>query len=492
MGDDTQGAGTTEGTTLTEEAGPRPADQVGGLDAMFLNCETPTMHMHVCGLLILDPSETHVADPYSAIRKMLETRLPGIAPMRRRLVTVPFNLGRPYWVEEAEIDIDRHFQRVTVDAPGDDRALAAMAGRFASVALRRDRPLWEMLFVEGLADGKVALLAKMHHSSIDGVSGANLLGSLFDLTPEGVESEVEVRPTPTVAPRPLEMTGRALLDRLETPVEIAKLIPSTVASVVSGVWRMTTRKDKKGSGAVPFSAPRTSFNSAITADRSVAYVNVSLAEVKAVRAAFSCTVNDVITAIVAGTLRRYLSDNDELPERTLIAAEPVSVHGQVGDMAGNTKVSVMFSTLATDIEDPILRLQVIAEGNRRAKEIQSLVGADTLMQLTEHLWPNWIALGARLYSSLDLADHHPVVHNLILSNVPGPPIPLYLAGARLVGVYPLGPLMDGAGLNVTALSEEKRIGFGFIASPQLVPDLWSMADLVPGALAELVERIPAA
>jgi WS/DGAT/MGAT family acyltransferase len=489
MTDETHGA---DQARSAEDEGPQPAELVGGLDAMFLNTETPTMHMHVCGVLILDPGETGVADPYSAIRKMLEARLPAIPPMRRRLVTVPFNLGRPYWVEEANLDVDRHIQRVTVDAPGDDHALAAMAGRFASTALRRDRPLWEMLFVEGLAEGKVALLAKMHHASIDGVNGANLLGSLFDLTPEVQELVIEEPPVTTVAPRPLEMTGRALLDRIEGPIAIARLVPSTVGKLAGGVFRMVTRQEKKGAVAVPFSAPRTSFNASITANRSVAYVNVPLSSVKAVRKAFTCTVNDVITAIVGATLRRYLDDRDELPERPLLAAEPVSVHDQTADLAGNTKVSVMFSTLATDIEDPVLRLQVIAEANKRAKEIQSLVGADTLMTLTEHLWWNWVSLGARLYSSLGLADRHPVVHNLILSNVPGPPIPLYLAGARLVGVYPLGPIMDGAGINVTVLSEEDRIGFGFIACPDLVPDVWSMAELVEGALAELVERIPAA
>ncbi len=485
-------ASSEHGANGADPGHERQAEQVGGLDAMFLNCETPTMHMHVCGLLILDPSVTGVTDPYGAIHKMLEARLPGIPPMRRRLVTVPLNMGRPYWTEEAAIDLDRHLRRVKVDPPGDDRALGALAGSFASTPLRRDRPLWEMLFVEGLAGGKVALLAKMHHSSIDGVSGANLLGALFDLTPDGQTLEVVEPPAPTVVPRPLEMTRRAILERLSDPVEIAKLIPSTIASVVSGAWRMATRREGKGTVAIPFSAPRTSFNATLTAERSVAFVDVSLARVKEVRAAYGVTVNDVITALVAGALRRYLAGRGELPERPLLAAEPVSVHGQTADLAGNTKVSVMFSSLATDIEDPSLRLQVIAEANRRAKELQSLVGADTLMQLAEHFWLNGVALGARLYSSLNLADHHPVVHNLILSNVPGPPVPLYLAGTQLVGVYPLGPLMDGAGLNVTALSEENRIGFGFMACPALVPDVWSVALEIPGALDELVEGQPAA
>ena len=462
--------------TAPTHAHERQAEQVGGLDAMFLNCETPTMHMHVCGLLILDPSVTGVADPYGAIRKMLESAPPGISPMRRRLVTVPLNLGRPYWTDEATIDLDRHLRRVTVDPPGDDRALGALAGSFASTPLRRDRPLWEMLFVEGLAGGKVALLAKMHHSSIDGVSGANLLGSLFDLTPEGQTLELARAPRPTVVPRPLEMTRRAILERLSDPVEIAKLIPSTIASVVSGAWRMATRREGKGPMAIPFSAPRTSFNATLTAERSVAFADVSLSRVKEVR-----------RRLRRHRQRRHHGPGGRcappLPGRAGRAARapPAGRRAGLGPRAdrrawpATPRCRSCSATLATDIDDPSLRLQVIAEANRRAKELQSMVGADTLMQLAEHFWLNGVALGARLYSSLNLADHHPVVHNLILSNVPGPPVPLYLAGTQLVGVYPLGPLMDGAGLNVTALSEENRIGFGFMACPALVPDVWSVA-----------------
>jgi WS/DGAT/MGAT family acyltransferase len=495
MSDDAQQmvnrAGSGNGASAADARPARPAEQVGGLDAMFLTCETPTMHMHVCGLLILDPTATGITDPYKAIRAMLEARLPSIPPMRRRLVTVPFNLGRPYWTDVTDIDLDHHLQRVTVDPPGDDRALAALVGRFASTPLRRDRPLWDLLFVEGLAGGKVALLAKMHHSSVDGVSGANFLGSLFDLDPEGRTLEAGQARTPTVVPPLLEMTGRALLEWLENPVEIAKLIPSTVASVVRGAWRMATGHEGNSATAIPFSAPRTSFNATVTAERSVAFIDVSLARVKEVRAAYGVTVNDVITALVSGALRRYLDGRGELPDRPLLAVEPVSVHRQTPGLTGNTKLSIMFSSLATDIEDPVERLGTIAEANHLAKELQSMVAADTLMQLTQHLWLNAVALGARLYSALSLADHHPVIHNLILSNVPGPPAPLYLAGARLVGVYPLGPVLDGAGLNVTALSEEDRIGFGFIACPTLVPDVWSLAEEIPRALDELVERRPA-
>src|ERR1019366_2292454 len=158
-------------------------EQLGGLDAAFLSCETPTMHMHVCGLLVLDTSTMGAGDPYERIRAMLEDRLPAIAAMRHTLATVPLNVGRPFWVDDAELHIDRHLRRVRLAAPNDDRSLAELAGEFASTQLRRDRPLWEMLFVDGLPDDQVALLVKMHHATIDGITGANLMGELFDLAP---------------------------------------------------------------------------------------------------------------------------------------------------------------------------------------------------------------------------------------------------------------------------------------------------------------------
>ena len=470
--------------------GPRPSDQLGGLDSLFLSCETPTMHMHVCGLLILDPVATGVTDPYEKVRAMLEERLPSIAPMRHRLAYVPFGLGRPFWTDDPELHLDRHLTRVTLDPPGDEQQLAELAGSFASTQLRRDRPLWEMLFVDGLEGGRVALMVKMHHSTIDGVTGANIMGDLFDLTPEPRPFRPHAEHAPVPVPNPFLLAARALRERVEEPAVILKLIPKTIGKVGDAVWKMVTRTSDGISMAVPFKAPRTSFNASITARRAVAFVDIPLERVKAVKLAHGVKVNDVLTAVVGGALRQYLTARGELPDRPLVAAEPISVHAATSAMAGTTKVSVMFSTLATDVIDPIERLHVIAAANRKAKEFQSMVGADTLLQWAEHLWPNGLALGARVYSRLHGADHHPVVHNLILSNVPGPPIPLYLAGSRLVGIYPLGPVMDGAGLNVTVLSEEDRVGFGIIACTDLVPDVWALARAIPMALAEIAGLQP--
>ena len=449
------------------------------------------MHMHVCGLLVLDPSTMPGGYSFDRIRQMLVERHPLMPSMSRKLAVPPFNLGRPYWVKDPDFDIDYHLRRIGVPAPGGDRELAEVAADIASRPLDRSRPLWEIWVVEGLAEGNVALVAKMHHATIDGISGANMMMYLFDLEPQPAAPPPVPEDTGAERmPGELELFGRGALETLARPVEIARLLPGTALRV--GRAALTTGRRRNQGLATPFTAPRTSFNAAITPHRVIAFTEVKLDDVKAVKDACGVKVNDVVTAVVSGALRRYLEDRDELPEKSLISAIPVSVHDETSVSEGMTKLSIMFSSLMTEVDDPRQRLAAIAETNDQAKELYKMVGADTLMQWAEHAAPNTFSLAARLYSSLRLSERHPVVHNLIISNVPGPPVPLYMAGARLVGLYPLGPIMDGAGLNVTVLSNEDRIGFGFIACRELVPELWELADAVPEALAELVAAADAA
>jgi len=467
-------------------------EQLAGLDAMFLYGETPSMHLHVCGLVVLDTSTMPGGYNFETIRQMLIHRMPKIPAARNLLTHVPFGIGRPFWFDDPHLDIDRHLHRVALPPPGDDRTLATLVGDIASWPLHRDRPLWEMWVIEGLGDDRIALAVKMHHSTIDGVSGANVMGQLFDLEPTAaLAPDDSVQHEPNHAPGAATLFAHALTRRLAQPWELATLLPTTAIRVASTAWRLARGSSSGASAAAPFSAPRTSFNGSISPRRSVAFVDIPLADVKLVKSALGVTVNDVLTTVIGGALRRYLDDRGELPDHPLLAATPISVHDQVSRQ-GSTKVSVMFSKLATDTKDPIERLRVIAEANVQAKEIHRLVGADTLLRWAEHFPFHAIGMGARLYSSLHLSEHHPVVHNLILSNVPGPPIPLYLAGARLAGLYPFGPIMDGAGLNITVLSQEDRVGIGLISCPELMPRIWDLADAVPDALAELVSAVRAA
>jgi len=463
-------------------------EQLGGLDAAFLYCETPNMHMHVCGLLALDPSTMPGGYAFEAIEETLLERLVHIPAMRRRVAFVPFNLGRPFWVEDEELRLDRHVHRLSVPPPGDPPALASLASQIASRPLPRDRPLWEMWVLEGLSDGNVAVLFKMHHSTIDGVSGANLMGRLFDLQPDAA---LEAAPQPVRRarrPTQAELLGRTMTQHLMAPLDMARLLPETAARMGSILCGAVRRSTGQAVTILPFTAPRSSFNVSVTPARSVAFTDVLLDDVKMVKNSFGVTVNDVVTAVMGGALRSYLLARGEPVDRSLIAAEPVSVHGQA--TGGNTtEVSVMFATLGTNVEDPVERLQLVASANTRAKEIHKMVGADVLLQWSSHFWMNGFGLGARMYSGLHMAEHHRVIHNLILSNVPGPPFPMYLAGARLAAAYPLGPITDGAGLNVTVLSQENRIGFGIVTCPDFVPRVWDLAHAIPEALRELLSTV---
>ena len=456
------------------------------------------MHMHVCGLLVLDPS-TMAGEPYDCIRSMLLAAVPQVALMRKRLATVPFGIARPFWVDDVDFDIDRHLHRVQLGPPGDDRSLAGVVGDVASVPLPRDRPLWEVWLIEGLAEGRVALLAKMHHATVDGIEGVAVMGRLFDIrASEDAAAEPVVRrlgPGPGGDWRPrrppgrLELLRRGLSGRFGDSLEVARLLPATAGRLGATVWHARTRRDSGPAAVGPFTAPRTSFNATLTPRRSIAFTDVALADVKLVKEAFGVKVNDVVTAVVGGALRRYLVDRGELPERPLIAAAPMSVHGRTGAMKGVTKLSVIFSTLGTEIEDPVERLRAVAAANVRAKEISQAMGADTFTRWAGQAWPNALSLGARMYSGLRVANHHSVVFNLVLSNVAGPPVALYLAGARVEATYAFGPITDGAGLNLTVISTADRVGVGIVACTDLMPDVWDLASVVPGALDELTAAV---
>ena len=459
--------------------------RLGGLDSAFLIFETSTMHMHVGGLMLVDPSTASKPYSFEDYRAYIERRLPRVPGFRRKLATVPLNLSRPVWVEDPDFDLDFHLHRTTVAAPGGDRETADVVADILSRKMDRSRPLWEMWVVEGRADGLIGVVSKVHHSTVDGITGANMMAELFDLEPDPPAEEPIVDDwEPERAPSEVELLGRALVEVAARPLSVAKLLPSTVV----GIGKLANWRFRGAAGMpAPLRAPRTSFNATITSHRIVAYTDVALDDIKEIKNAFGVKVNDVVIAVCSGALRKYLADRDELPDRSLIASIPISVHDRSEDVVGTTKVSMMFSSLASDIDDPEERLRHIAATNEGAKEDHELVGASTLQNWAQHAAPNTFSLAARMYSSLRLADRHPVVHNLIISNIPGPPIPLYFNGARLVVLHPLGPIMDGAGLNVTVLSNQDKIGFGFIACKELMPELWDLADAIPGAIDELVE-----
>jgi diacylglycerol O-acyltransferase / wax synthase len=439
-----------------------------GLDAGFLYMETPTLHMHTLKIAVLDPSTSPGGYSFARVKDELGKRLHLLPPFRRRLAEVPFNLGRPVWIEDPDFDLDAHVHRIGVPSPGSMRELGQLVGDIASTPLDRRRPLWEMWVAEGLEDGLVAGITKMHHVAIDGVTGADLMANLFDLSPEVEEKRPPEDWEPERAPSDMQLLAGVLARRARQPIKLARTVVRTGEALVNVI--NNRRAPNALPAALPFTAPTTPFNGAITPHRSVTFSRASLDDMKFIKRTFGVTVNDVVLGACTISLRNWLIAQRALPDQPLIVSCPVSVHGDER-IEGTNKVSSMFVTLPVQLADPVEQLATIHEVTKGAKEIHNAMGADMLSGLAEFLPPRLLNQATKFYSRHNLADRHRPIHNLIVSNVPGPPIPLYCAGARVVASYPLGPIMEGAGLNITVLSNMGNVDFGALACREMVPDL---------------------
>lgn len=460
--------------------------RLSGLDSDMIYGETPSCHLHVSALLILDPSTAPSRFGIEEWRRLVASQLEHVPPLRERLLEVPFGIDRPLWVEDPHFDLERHIRRVAVPAPGGARELAALVGDLSGYKLDRNGPLWEMWFIEGVEKDRIAVLTKVHHACVDGVAGAMMLGRLFTNEPQAAPA------TPAAAPRAeaealpseLALFARGLGSLALQPLRVAATLGRTAASLRKVLRQRQSRRGD--SPPLPFQAPRTSLNGPITAHRSFAFTSVPLSDVKAVKKAFGVTVNDVVLAVCAGALRRYLRSRGELPSHPLIAAIPVSMRsGEELSSFGNI-VSGMFATLATDIEDPVERLRTVARGTQSAKELHASGIEDAVMEWASLPRPAAVALAVRFFTWLHVSERLPPIFNLLVSNVTGPPTPLYAAGARLLACYPMGPLIDQIALNLTVFSYVDSVGFGFLACPEVVSDVWAIADGVDASLSELV------
>ena len=469
-------------------------ERLSGLDSAFLSMETPAMHLHVAIAAVIDPTTMRTPYAFDDLKAFVARRLMAQPVFRRRVVEVPFQLNHPIWVEDPHLDLDYHVRRHALPAPGGPRELTDLTGAIVGVPLDRSRPLWEIHVVEGLHDGNVALVGKIHHAAVDGVSGAELFVHLFDLTPDaagdghgepdgtGVSAAAPV--TAERIPSDIELVGHALVSQVRRTVSLPALVGRTVRTVTHLVNRH--RDPATVVGAVPLRAPRTPWSGAITPHRAIAFARVRLSDIRRVRSAFDVKVNDVVLAVVSGATRRYLEARGALPDEPLVGMCPVSVRAEDEHGRQDNRVSAMFVHLRTDIDDVADRLRAITRTTRGAKEDHHAIGARLLQNWAEHAAPNTFALASRLYSRLNIADRHPPIYNVVVSNVPGPDFPLYLDGGRLVAAYPMGPVMEGAGLNVTVLSYMDNVDFGFLAAAELVPDVWDLADHVDAAMAELL------
>jgi WS/DGAT/MGAT family acyltransferase len=458
-------------------------ERLSGLDASFLYIETSTQPLNVCSILELDTSTTPGGYTFDRLRDELALRIKAMPEFRVRLADSQLNLDHPVWVEDKDFDVTRHLQRIRLPSPGGRQELAEVCGHIASLPLERSKPVWEMWVLEGVADtnayegGTLAVMTKVHHAAADGVTGARLLSRLCSIEPDSPPPDPVDGPGDAGA---LEIAASGLVTFASRPWRLASALPATVSTIVK-----TLRRARSGLAmAPPFAAPPTAFNASVTTHRNIALAELKLDDVNSVKNRFNVTVNDVVMALCAGVLRRFLLDRGELPDRSLVAMVPVSVH-EKSDRPGRNQVSGMFCRLQTNIKDPAERLWAIARANSIAKDHSSAIGPTLLQDWTQFAARAPVGVVMQLIANTPLTEHP--VHNLIVSNVPGPQITLYFLGARVEAMYPLGPIFHGSGLNITVMSLTGKLDVGIVSCPDLLPDLWELADGFSLALDELLE-----
>ena len=425
--------------------------------------------MHVGSVLVFEGSMSF-RDFYDT----MASRIHLVPRLRQRLVMVPFSIGKPYWVDDPAFNLDMHLQHVALPSPGNWKELRRLAARIFSTPLDRARPLWEMTFVEGLDNipqvppGSVATINKIHHAAIDGVSGSDMMGILLDMTKEPrTFSPPPPRAVPPV-PNELEVLAHTAKKIMRKPSEIKR-----VAGEIKDAFRSAAKIQQKGVEAppAPWTAPSTPINRTITGQRIWNTALLELDRVKAIRKVAGCTLNDVVLAICAGALRRYLDEKGALPREPLVAMVPVSTRGEDEHGKMGNRVSAMFLDLATHVADPLERLKLIHEHSQSGKAFEKAGTGQALVDLYEFIPFGLANRMTRLYSRFRVADRVNPVFNCVITNVPGPQIDMYLSGHKLLASMGMAPLVDGMGLLITVLSYNGVLSISPTSSPSVMPDL---------------------
>jgi diacylglycerol O-acyltransferase / wax synthase len=469
--------------------------QLTGLDASFLALETANTTGHIGGLSILDPSGAPAPLTLAGLTEVLAQRIPLVPVLRRKLLNVPLGLDQPYWIDDPDFDIEYHVRELALPRPGSDAQLTEQVSRLHARPLDRGRPLWEVYLITGLAGQRAAVYTKIHHAAVDGASGTELLTALLDLTPAGPELPPAEPFRPEKPPRWPELTARAAVRLAWRPVqtvrmtnELVRVLP-TLAPVVSRVVGGMLGLNRGDGGVIvtaPGRAPATPFNKQITPHRRFAFRSVGLDTVKMVKNAFGVSVNDVVMAMCAGALRRWLSDHDALPSQPLIAMIPVSVRDPAGRGALGNKVSAMLAELPTNVHDPARRLDIVHAATKIAKAQQAAIPQGLVDEISDFAPPALTARAARVVFATGLLNRVPPF-NLTISNVPGPNVPAYLGGAKLIAHYPVSVVTDGQGLNITLIGYLGQLHFGLVTCRELIPDIDVLGGYLVDELALLVE-----
>ncbi|HMN77903.1 MAG TPA: wax ester/triacylglycerol synthase family O-acyltransferase [Burkholderiaceae bacterium] len=482
-------------------------DHLSGLDAAFLYLETPEMPMHVGSLHLYELPAGYEGDFVTDVRRHIAQRLHLAPVFRRKLLNMPFELANPVWVLDEDVDIEYHIRNTVLPVPGSREQLDRLVGRLHSSLIDRSRPLWEFYIIEGLqtpADAPagtrhVGFYAKVHHASLDGASGVVLANAMLDISP--MPREVRAarhRRTPSPDTYGIaELAGASLRHSAQQVVKLGRALP-TLARTAAQLLRPApgaAALDGDGGAArarlkapMQWFGPRTALSANVTNQRVFASVSIPLAEAKRIAKAHGASLNEVVLAICSGALRRHLGEAHDLPDEPLLAAVPVSLR-EAGNTQMNTQASMMRISLASDVADPLERLRAIHAASAAAKSLTSSVKS-VLPTDFPSLGAPWLISGlASLYGRSRLADRLPPLANVTISNVPGSPVPLYLAGARMLTYYPASIVVHGVALNITVESYAGSLDFGLTACRRALPDLAHLAHDMLVAHRELLATV---
>jgi WS/DGAT/MGAT family acyltransferase len=461
--------------------------QISGLDATFLFLETPNAPMHIGSVGIFDPSTA--PDGIVRFKRIIQTvkeRAHLAPPLRQRLVEVPFNADFPYWVRDESFDPEFHIRHIALPKPGDWRQLCIQVSRLHARALDRSRPLWELYVIEGLDNvagippGCFALMTKLHHAAIDGVSSQAIATALCDATPEIREVEGADEWRADTPPTPFELTAMAIENNAMRPLRYLEFLQKSVPT-----WAKAIEAALTGDLKPPPSVPRTRFNKVVSPHRVFEAVDFSLEKIKAIKNDVGGTVNDVVLAICAGALRKYLLENDELPERSLVSMCPINVRDPNALTSGGNQVVSMSVPLHTNIEDAKERLQAICTSTRDAKAYTNAIGAKSMMEMADFIPMELGVLGARVAAEQGIANFATPEFNTVITNVPGPSTPYYSNGAKHIRGWGMGPCVDGNGLFHAVGSYCGEVNIGVSCCRVMMPDPSRYAELLRESFAEL-------
>jgi WS/DGAT/MGAT family acyltransferase len=476
--------------------------QLSSLDAQFLAMEDAGSYGHAGFFVVCDPSTAPVGPPErdDVCRRVAE-RIGLVPPYTRKLAEVPFRLDHPYWVEDRDFDVAFHVRESRVEPPGQQRSVAEHVARILSTPLDRERPLWELHLIHGLEHGKIGLLHKFHHALADGISGVEIMSVFVDSSPDGERAaepgEHRHRPDP---PSRLEMLARGLTSAPRQSLRVIRSLPTALPNLadvpgasaipgVSALQRLTSylTATSPATGDIQGPPPRTRFNRKLSDDRRFAYGTISLPTLKAVKDRAAVTFNDVVVTVCAGALRHWLLELGELPDAPLRALVPVSVRTHEQRRAFGNRISAIVVPLHTNEPDPRRRLKRAHEALTAAKRRQRALPPGLLTDAGNFLPPAVFVQASRMTGEISARIAPPV--NLIVSNIPGPSQPLYWHGARVESYHPFTVIMDGVGLNMTAMSYLDGVGFGMVSDRDQVTDLWPVMEGIQAALDELASAV---